>query len=466
MRWTTLALLWLGHVPTVVADSLRLGWVERPPYANETRMGQGTVVSGLDIELLREAAIGVGRTTTETRFADEGVLIEAVRANRVDVAVGFDVPETQDVLGTVLRREQDALWQRDGQLADEQRLCVVKGERIADARLAKWIGAHASQVSHEASEAACVSAFIHGRVEGIIGDNLAIATAALHEGIGEVLRPVAGEAVQDGLLLWAPQARRSGLADDIEAELDAMRASGRFDEVAQRYLFPVIVSITTASAWYSWIDILGTVAFIISGLIIARRENYNVVGAAVLGLLPAVGGGIVRDLLCGRHPVAFVRSDVYLPLILAVVAIGWLVANIGVLRGKGDGDVELTRRGERFVEFWDAVGLASFTVTGVAVALSQGLKPLWLWGPLFAALTASGGGVIRDVVRSKPAGTLTTSFYAEVAILWGLALSVWLTLHGVELTAGHFSIAAIVTLVGAVATRMVVWYTGFGPIRF
>ena len=177
-----------------------------PPYANETRMGQALVVSGLNIELLREAAIGVGRATTEIRFAHEGVLIEAVRANRVDVAVGFDVPETQDVLGVVLRREQDALWQRGGLLTKKHRLCVVEGERIANARLAKWVSAHASQVSHEASEGACVSAFIHGRVEAIIGDNLAIATAALHQGIGEVLRPVAGEAGQDALLLWAPQA--------------------------------------------------------------------------------------------------------------------------------------------------------------------------------------------------------------------------------------------------------------------
>ena len=242
--------------------------------------------------------------------------------------------------------------------------------------------------------------------------------------------------------------------------------SGRFDEVAQRYLFPVIVSITTASRWYTWIDILGTVAFIISGLIIARRENYNIVGAVVLGSLPAVGGGIVRDLLCGRDPVAFVRSDVYLPLILAVVGIGWVVVNSGVLHAKNDGDAQLARQGERLVEFWDAIGLASFTVTGVAVALRQGLEPLWLWGPLFAARTAAGGGVIRDVVRSKPAGTLTTSFYAEVAILWGLALSVWLTLQGVELAAGHFSIAAVLTVLGAATTRMVAWHTGFGPIRF
>lgn len=186
----------------------------------------------------------------------------------------------------------------------------------------------------------------------------------------------------------------------------------------------------------------------------------------VLGSLPAVGVGIVRDLLCGRDPVAFVRSDVYLPLILAVVGIGWVVVNSGVLHAKNDGDAQLARQGERLVEFWDAIGLASFTVTGVAVALSQGLEPLWLWGPLFAALTAAGGGVIRDVVRSKPAGTLTTSFYAEVAILWGLALSVWLTLQGVELAAGHFSIAAVLTVLGAATTRMVAWHTGFGPIRF
>jgi len=66
-------------------------------------------------------------------------------------------------------------------------------------------------------------------------------------------------------------------------------------------------------------------------------------------------------------------------------------------------------------EVSDALGIAAFTVTGVAVAISARLDPLWLWAPLLAMLTAAGGGMLRDLVQQAgKLASLHREFYAEV----------------------------------------------------
>ena len=106
-------------------------------------------------------------------------------------------------------------------------------------------------------------------------------------------------------------------------------------------------------------------------------------------------------------------------------------------------------------EVFDAIGLASFTVTGVAIASKYGAEPLWVWGPLLAAITAAGGGILRDVFRadaSNPA--LKTSFYAEIAVCWGLLLSVFVYFWAMDMDTNTVRTAVVATVIGAFVSRM------------
>ena len=79
-----------------------------------------------------------------------------------------------------------------------------------------------------------------------------------------------------------------------------------------------------------------------------------------------------------------------------------------------------------------------------------------LWGPLLAMTTAAGGGILRDLVRqSGNIASLRGEFYAEVPLLWGFALSLYLTWNTPRLEAEQLGLGVVVTLVGAFATRMV-----------
>jgi polar amino acid transport system substrate-binding protein len=200
---------------------------------------------------------------------------------------------------------------------------------------------------------------------------------------------------------------------------------------------------------------------------LAVRERYSVVGALVLAALPAVGGGFLRDLLVSRVPVGVVRTPLYVELIVGTVLAGYLLLRIGrILEGSSHRVAGLSaparRLGQHTVAFFDSLGLASFTVTGVAVAVGSNVQPLWLWGPLLAVLTAAGGGIVRDVVRGQiEDSSLKVSFYPEVAALWGFALSAFLAEMGEELTAGALFWAVLVTIAGAFATRMLAYWRGW-----
>jgi polar amino acid transport system substrate-binding protein len=451
----------------MAAEPVTVGWVPRLPYAFEEVSAHHRSLTGLDVEVLREAAVGADLDLRFERFADDHQLVDALRRDAVDLGVGFDTAP-KALHGMQLHEERDALWLRHGAAlaSDTDRICVVEGEDLIDPTLSGWVAdpAHRDRILREATEADCVADLAAGRVDGIIGDHLAIALASYRQGVGDQMAVVGEEVTQPALLLWSERARSQGTDTRLESALQRLRDDGTYDHLVRAAIYPIIASVTVDSSWYWWIDILGTVAFILSGLVIARKEQYSIAGAFVLGTLPAVGGGIVRDLLCGRDPVGFLRSPVYALLIIGLIALGWFLFRVvGVGRERGS---IVGGRATVVIDVFDTIGLGSFTVTGVAVAIAEGLEPLWLWGPLFAGLSSCGGGIIRDMIRSQKPASLTTSFYPEIAIFWGFLFSMWLSLHGLDLTPETFGLGVIVTMVGASATRAWVVHKGIDSPLF
>jgi polar amino acid transport system substrate-binding protein len=113
------------------------------------------------------------------------------------------------------------------------------------------------------------------------------------------------------------------------------------------------------------------------------------------------------------------------------------------------------------IEFFDALGLSTFAVVGVIVAVEAKIQPLWMWGPLLAALTGAGGGILRDVIRADADNPgLKGSFYAEVALIWGLILSLFLNWYSFlpKYELSHLTLAVVGVILGGLATRIAVVY--------
>jgi polar amino acid transport system substrate-binding protein len=125
------------------------------------------------------------------------------------------------------------------------------------------------------------------------------------------------------------------------------------------------------------------------------------------------------------------------------------------------------RLGTRLIEVFDAIALAAFTVVGVVVALDTSAQPLWLWGPIAAVLTASFGGLMRDLFRhDRVIANLRGELYPEIAVVWGLALAIFLEWEGERLQPDEIKLGVIVTILGAFLTRMVAIARGIKGWRY
>lgn len=225
--------------------------------------------------------------------------------------------------------------------------------------------------------------------------------------------------------------------------------------------------------WFRFFEVIGTLAFAISGVLIARRERYDISGACVLAALPAIGGGFLRDLICGRSPVGFLRSPEFLIMVLATVGISFvLFAFVDFFRppaaGKSapvDSSAFRWLSSKGILEISDAIGMATFVLVGVVVAIEQRCEPLWLWGPVMAALTASGGGVLRDVLRSKgDLPTLKGSIYPEIAVFWGLVYSLVILAYGAELNLKEVLLLTFGVIGATFLTRLGVVHFGIQSV--
>lgn len=135
------------------------------------------------------------------------------------------------------------------------------------------------------------------------------------------------------------------------------------------------------------LDLLGTFAFALNGgLTAVRVARVDIVGVLTLGMITAMGGGIIRDVLLGDVPPATFRDWRY----LAVAAAGALIAFAFSW---------LLNRLTMPIEILDAVGLSVFAVTGASKAIEFGLGPAQ--AIILGTITAVGGGTIRDALILK-----------------------------------------------------------------
>ena len=166
-------------------------------------------------------------------------------------------------------------------------------------------------------------------------------------------------------------------------------------------------------------DIFGTIIFALTGAMKAVEKDLDFLGVIVFASIVGCGGGMLRDSMIGATPAAALTNYVYL---LVCVIVGIIVFFFGAL----------IHSERKIIKYLDAIGLGVFTTLGCA---KGALFDCSLIGQvLCGVLTATGGGVIRDIMSQKVPTILTNDFYATASLLGGL---LYLYLEGTTLTMGY-----------------------------
>ncbi len=181
----------------------------------------------------------------------------------------------------------------------------------------------------------------------------------------------------------------------------------------------------------SWelLNIIGTIAFALSGVIVAMEERYDIIGVYILGFVTAFGGGAVRNLLIGVPVSALWDQELLFTIAFLLMTVAFFLPQIWF------------RHWTKWGVLFDAVGLAAFAVQGAIFAAQMNL-PLSA-AIAAAALTGAGGGIIRDLLAGRRPLVLSRDIYVAWTIPAGLLIGSGL----VDQFFGYVIIlAAIVTL--------------------
>ncbi|MGH7834225.1 MAG: TRIC cation channel family protein [Candidatus Binatia bacterium] len=472
--------------------ALRSGWYPWDPYQYLVSQQDIKRLTGLDVQLVRAVFAQIGHDVSYEEVSWKQHQVDIKNGVR-DIAAGaFKNAERTEYAyySAPYRKETDVLYVRKGEATrytstDVRELLTRFRERsfrlgIIDGfyygpEMMEFINdpANAARIVKVADDIANFENLLSRRIDGFVVDRLVGATLAWRYGwqvaVEEVSPPVYSADIH---VLFSKKSTPPELVEAFNRSLDELKESGRYGRIIREYLFPVLLGATVGQRWFFIIDISGTIAFAISGILLARQGRYSLFGAFVLASLPAVSGGIMRDLIVNRETLAVVANPVYPAAVMLTVLAGYIGFNLAEKAGlatRNDGISENDPREwalrkvslNTAIAFFDALGLAAFTIVGVVVAVESRSSPLWLWGPLLAALTGAGGGIIRDAIRADANNPfLKGTFYAEVALIWGLALSLFLIWYAnlLDYKPGEISLAVVVTLLGGLLTRMAVFH--------
>ncbi len=190
-------------------------------------------------------------------------------------------------------------------------------------------------------------------------------------------------------------------------------------------------------------EVIGTLAFALSGLIEAARKKLDLVGMAMVSGLAAFGGGALRDILLDRRPFFWVENEIWV-WILILICIGALL----FMRSR---HLEPT---ERAMQWPDAIGLGAFTAGGTQLALNAGVPAVI--SVIMGVLTAIFGGVLRDIVVNEIPKAFSDHIpYAVIAFTGGWVV-VGLNLLNVDAFVA-VAIGAIFTIVLRVLALLFGW---------
>lgn len=159
-----------------------------------------------------------------------------------------------------------------------------------------------------------------------------------------------------------------------------------------------------------FLDYFGVFVFAISGALMAVRKDMDIFGMTVLALMPAIGGGTLRDLLLDL-PIFWIVDNGYLLLTLAAVLFTYL-------------GQRYVLRSARVLAWADAIGLSVFCVLGCIKTLDHGSG--LLVAVVLGVVTAVAGGIMRDVVANEVPYVLQREIYATAALIGCLTFLVLL----------------------------------------
>ncbi len=469
-------------------DTIKNGWYPWEPYQFEKSLSTGNSLVGMDIELTKTIAkrIGINMEYREISWIDHQ---NALQTGEKDMAAGATYSEKRSkyaYFSVPYRYEENSLFMLNDSDKDLKfnnvaeflaqirlqnfGLGVTRGFVYADSQINLFINDESNKdiIIEYRNETDALQGLMRGEIDGFISDRVVGAARILKQENNGLVKELQLNVKTPIHLMFSKKTVPIDIVEKFNNEITNFSKSAEYKQVVKNYLYPVLIMQTIDSKWFYLIGIMGTIAFAISGIAIAAKENATLFNTFLLAMLPSVGGGIIRDVLTNREEVSIFLTPSYMYYIIIVVLVGFSVVRLlEYYNQRAEEDSSVNKFWDKILILGDASGQAAFIVTGVSIAIMAKINPIELWGPFFAFLTASGGTIFRDLIRKKRTITcLSGTFNAEIGVIWGLVFSIYLNLNADDPSADGIRNMVIIVVGGCFATRMLALYFNIPNIRF
>lgn len=203
-----------------------------------------------------------------------------------------------------------------------------------------------------------------------------------------------------------------------------------------------------AETLYYILEIIGTIAFSISGTMVGIDRKMDVFGCLILGLTTAVGGGIIRDIVLGLTP----PGIFYNPLLLGLTTLSSIIVMAIFLSKKEDLNKYFRKEYKEILVVSDALGLGIFTILGMKLAVESGHNEAYFLMLFVGVLTGCGGGVLRDLMANQIPQIFTRNVYAVSSVLGGIVYII------ISRVYGYSHLGMISGVVSVVVIRLIAAY--------
>lgn len=468
---------------------LRNGWYLWDPYQFNKLTAGGYTLVGMDVELVKKIAerVGVGMTYDQVGWQEhqldlkEGTKDVAAGATYTDARaeyVYFSAPYRyeENSLFMLSGNDKDLNFESISEFLAQVRLQnfilgVTKGFIYADPQINLFIKDESNKdiVREYDTDVDALHGLIRGEIDGFMSDRVVGAAAILNLRDSRFhIKEVQLNIKTPIHLMFSKKTVPLDLVEKFNNEIKNFVGSAEYKNIVKTYLYPVLLMQTIDSEWFYFIGVMGTIAFAISGIAIAAKENATLFTTFMLAMLPSVGGGIIRDVITNRDEVRIFLTPSYMYYIIIIVLVGFsLVRLLEYYNKRASEDDIISKFWNNILMLGDALGQAAFIITGVSIAIMAKIDPIELWGPFFAFLAASGGTILRDLIRKNRVITcLTGPFNAEIGIIWSLIFSIYLDLNSYNPSPSGIRDMVIFVVSGCFLTRLAIYYFNIPNITF
>ncbi|WP_296245488.1 MULTISPECIES: trimeric intracellular cation channel family protein [unclassified Psychrobacter] len=185
------------------------------------------------------------------------------------------------------------------------------------------------------------------------------------------------------------------------------------------------------------LDMVGVIACAIAGTLLAQHKGFDIAGCILVSMVNAIGGGTLRDMALDRHPLFWMTDLNY----VIVITLTSLILQIFF---------HLYHKIDKALKFFDAIGLAAFSVIGFKVALAQDMSPVI--AVMMGVWTAIIGGLLRDIICNEIPLLLQREIYITASIAGSLSY-LGLDYFGLDAVTNEFMMLFIIFAVRMLALK-------------